>query len=95
MYRVNLLDGFWSPDKYYGFLNTFKYEREKVVVDKYTIVEKTRTKTVYNWFQYFGPEALQKEFAECGFTIENLYSDVAGSPFDAKSKEFAVIAGKP
>lgn len=94
-YRANLLDGFWSPDRYYGFLNTFKYDREKVVVDKYTIVEKTGTRTVYNWFQYFSPEALEKEFAECGFTIENLYSDVAGSSFDPRNKEFAVVARKP
>jgi SAM-dependent methyltransferase len=95
MYRANLLDGFWSPDKYYGFLNTFKYKNEKVVVDKYTIVEKTRTRTVYNWFQYFSPEDLEKEFAECGFTIENLYSDVAGASFDPRNKEFAVVARKP
>ena len=95
MYRANLLDGFWSPDKYYGFLNTFKYKNEKVVVDKYTIVEKTRTRTVYNWFQYFSPEDLEKEFSECGFTIENLYSYVAGASFDPRNKEFAVVARKP
>jgi 2-polyprenyl-3-methyl-5-hydroxy-6-metoxy-1,4-benzoquinol methylase len=95
MYGANLLDGFWSPDKYYGFLNTFKYESEKVIVDKYTIVEKTRTRTVCNWFQYFSPEALEREFAECGFTIENLYSDVAGSSLDSRNKEFAVVARKP
>jgi SAM-dependent methyltransferase len=95
MYRANLLDGFWSPDKYYGFLNTFKYEKEKVVVDKYTVVERTRTRTVYNWFQYFSPEDLEREFAECGFNIENLYSDVAGSSFDPRNKEFAVVARKP
>jgi SAM-dependent methyltransferase len=95
MYRANLLDGFWSPDKYYGFLNTFKYQNEKVVVDKYTIIEKTRTRIAYNWFQYFSPETLQKELTECGFTIENLYSDVAGASFDPRSKEFAVVARKP
>jgi hypothetical protein len=39
LYEANLLDGFWSPNKYYGFLNTFKYERNKMVLDKYTIVE--------------------------------------------------------
>ena len=30
-YEANLINGFWSPDKYYGFLNTFKYQEEKVV----------------------------------------------------------------
>jgi hypothetical protein len=93
-YEANLLNGFWSPDKYYGFLNTFKYEREKVILDKYTLIEAARTRTVYNWLQYFSPEALEREFVECGFTVEKLYSIVAGSPFDPETKEFAVVARK-
>ena len=92
VYEANLLNGFWSPNKYYGFQNTFKYEREKVVLDKYTIIEADRTRTIYNWFQYFSPETLEREFTECGFTIENIFSDVAGRPFDSKANEFAVVA---
>jgi 2-polyprenyl-3-methyl-5-hydroxy-6-metoxy-1,4-benzoquinol methylase len=42
-YEMNLLNGFWSPNKYYGFLNTFKYYNGKIVLDKYTIVESERT----------------------------------------------------
>jgi cyclopropane fatty-acyl-phospholipid synthase-like methyltransferase len=94
-YEENLLNGFWSPNKYYGYLNTFKYEEEKVVLDKYTLIEASRIQTVYNWLQYFSPEALEREFVECGFTIEELYSDVAGSPLDTDAKEFAVVARKP
>jgi cyclopropane fatty-acyl-phospholipid synthase-like methyltransferase len=55
-YEANLLDGFWSRNKYYGFLNTFIYEQEKVVLDKYTLIEVSRARTVYNWLQYFSPE---------------------------------------
>ena len=73
-------------------MNTFKYESEKVVLDKYTIVEASRTRIVYNWLQYFSPEALEREFAESGLAVEKRYSDVAGSPFDSESKEFAVAA---
>jgi len=94
IYEANQLNGFWSPNDYYGFLNTFKYDREKVVLDKYTIIEAERIRTIYNWLQYFSHDALKEEFGECGFTVENLYSDVAGTPFDAKSKEFAVVARK-
>ena len=94
MYETNLLNGFWSPNKYYGFLNTFKYEREKVVLDKYTLIEADRTRTVYNWLQYFSPEELEREFVEGGFTVEERYSGVAGSPFDSETKEFAVVAKK-
>ena len=93
-FGANLLEGFWSANKYYGFLGTFKYEREKVVLDKYTIVEEARTRTVYNWLQYFSPETLEREFVEFGFEVEDFYSDVAGSPFLSESKEFAVVARK-
>jgi len=94
VYEANLLDGFWSPNKYYGFLNTFKYEREKVALDKYTLIESGRTRTVYNWLQYFNPEALESEFVTCGFSIEKFYANVAGLTFNPDSTEFAVIARK-
>ncbi|MDX9819219.1 MAG: class I SAM-dependent methyltransferase, partial [Desulfococcus multivorans] len=94
IYEQNLLDGFWSPHKYYGFLNIFKYHREKVMLEKYTIVEPARTRTVYNWLQYFALEDLESEFLEAGFSIDGIYADVAGTPYDRNSDEFAVIAGK-
>jgi len=93
-YEVNQLNGFWSPKKYYGFLNTFKYEEEKISLDKHTIVESERITTVYNWLQYFAPEDLEREFIEVGFSVKGLYSDVAGTPYDRKSNEFAVIANR-
>ena len=93
-YEANLLDGFWSPNRYFGFLNTFKYESENVALDKYTIVETDRTRTVYNWLQYFSPEELEREIVECGFTVDGFYSDVAGSPFDSEANEFAVVGKK-
>ncbi|WP_027183534.1 class I SAM-dependent methyltransferase [Desulfovibrio inopinatus] len=90
--QKGLLDGFWSPNPYYGFLNTFKYEKEKVVLDKYTIVEAGKTRTVYNWLEHFTPEKLEQECNRSGFGIDTLLSDVAGAPFDAQSSEFAIIA---
>jgi len=93
-YEADLLNGFWSPNKYYGFLNTFKYETEKVVLDKYEVIEADRTRTIYNWLQYFSPTTLKREFAGCGFAVDALYSDVAGTPFDPVANEFAVVAKK-
>jgi len=93
-YEYMQLDGFWSSENYYGFLNTCKYDEEKVILDKYTIIEEARTQTVYNWLQYFSPESLRKEFEESGFNIEEYYSDVAGTVFSPESKEFAIVAKK-
>ena len=94
MYEADLLEGFWSSNSYYGFLNTFKYDKEKVVLDKYTIIEGDRRRVVYNWLQYFSPEDLESEFAESGFRVAEHYADVAGSQFDPESEEFAVVAKK-
>jgi len=95
LYEANLLDGFWSGNEYYGFQNTFRYDEEKVVLDKYTIVEADRTRTIYNWLQYFSPETLKEEFTACGFSVEGIFGDVAGTPFDSKADEFAIVAKKP
>jgi 2-polyprenyl-3-methyl-5-hydroxy-6-metoxy-1,4-benzoquinol methylase len=94
-YELNQLNSFWSPEDYYCFVNTFKYEEEKVTLDKYTIIEESRTRTVYNWLQHFSKESLQDEFEENGFKVEDFYSDVAGSSFDPETSEIAVVAKKP
>ena len=56
------------------------------------LIEASRTRTVYNWLQYFSPEALEREFVECGSTVDKLYSNVARSPFDPETTEIAVVA---
>jgi 2-polyprenyl-3-methyl-5-hydroxy-6-metoxy-1,4-benzoquinol methylase len=93
-YELNQLNNFWSPNDYYCFVNTFKYDEEKVTLDKYTIIEESRRRAVYNWLQYFSTETLRKEFEENGFSIKELYSDVAGTPYNLDSTEFAIVAEK-
>jgi len=93
-YKVNMLNSFWSPKKYYGFLNTFKYEEQKVVLDKFTIVEENRNRVVYNWLQYFSVESFKVEIEKNKFIIKNLYSDVSGSQYKPSSDEMAIILKK-
>jgi 2-polyprenyl-3-methyl-5-hydroxy-6-metoxy-1,4-benzoquinol methylase len=94
LYELNQLNGFWSPEDYYGFLNTFKYDEENVTLYKYTIIEKERTRVVYNWLQYFSQDSLREEFEENGFEAEEFYSDVAGSTFSPESPDIAIVARK-
>jgi cyclopropane fatty-acyl-phospholipid synthase-like methyltransferase len=93
-YEMNQLYGFWSPDDYYGFVNTFKYEKEKVILDKFTIIEESRKRIVYNWLQYFTKESLIMEFEANGFRVEEVYSDIAGKTFDSESTEMAIVVRK-
>lgn len=94
-FEKNLLDGFWSASPYYGFLTTFKYDKEQAGLDKYTIFEEKRKREVYNWFQYFSPESLKHELMKDGLEIELFLGNVAGHPFDSQGTEFAVVAKKP
>ncbi len=90
-YEYSAADGFWTAEPYYAFVDTFKYEDEKVVLDRHTIFEETRTREVYNWLQCYSLESLGQELDENGFRILEHYSDVAGTPFDTQSTEFAVV----
>ena len=93
-YEHSRLNGFWSPENYYCFQNTFKYDEEKVVLDKYTIIEKERTRIAYNWLQYYSEDSLRKEFEENGFNVEGFYSDVTGTTTSPESLEIVIIAKK-
>lgn len=94
-YEKNQLNYFWSKKDYFAFLNTFKYEQEKVVLDKYTIIhENDQIDTVYNWLQYFTPETLKPLFTDAGFVVKAVYSDVAGHPYSQSTSEFAIVATK-
>ena len=93
-YEHSPLNGFWSPENYYCFQNSFKYDEEKVILDKYTIIEEKRTRIVYNWLQYYSEDSLRREFEENGFTVEGFYSDVTGTPISPESLEIVIVAKK-
>lgn len=93
-YELNQLNGFWAANDYYCFMNSFKYEEEKVSLDKYTIVERNRTRVVYNWLQHFSKELLKQELECSGFLIKGYFSNIAGDCYDSDSLEFAVVANK-
>lgn len=93
-YEKNQLFGFWDPNDYFAFVNTFKYEDEKVLLDKYTIIEANQPiRVVYNWLQHFSFDALQAEFKQSGLVMKERLGNVAGEELWPGQDEFAVIAG--
>ena len=87
-------NGFWSPEDYYAFVNIFKYDTEKVVLDKYCIFEKGRDWAIYNWLQYFSLESLTREFEANGLRLCETYGDVTGSAYREEAPEIAVVVQK-
>jgi len=90
-YEKNQLFGFWSPNDYYGFLNTFKYDDEKVTLEKHTIIEDgVEDRVIYNWHQYYSLETITKELADHGLSVVNTFGNVAGDKYDDKLPEIAL-----
>ncbi len=94
-YEKDHLGGFWPASPHYTFVNTFKYEDERVLLDKYTVIENDRTQTLYNWFQCFTPESLTSEVEEAGLEVETVLANVAGDDYDPSADELAMVARKP
>lgn len=86
--------GFWSSEPHHVFKNSFKYERENLLCDKYTVVEKEREFEIYTWNQCYSVEYLQRLFEENGLKIIEFLSDVAGEPLRDDSQGIAVLAMK-
>ncbi len=96
IYERNQLDHFWCEEDYYCFVNTYKYDKDAVVLDKYSIFpESGGSETVYNWLQYFTPESLSEELSEAGFEVKQIHKDVCGRTYSEQHSEFAVEARKP
>ncbi len=92
LYELNQMSNFWSAADYYSFQNTFKYDEEKVILDKYTVIEESRQRVIYNWLQFFSLDSLKNEFAENGLEITEVFSDVSGSGYKEDSTEIAIVA---
>jgi SAM-dependent methyltransferase len=88
----NLLGGFFSANEYFGFLNTFKYNPDRVSLDKYTIVERDGIRVFYNWLQHYSVDELTAELAANGFEAREVYSNVAGDAYEPDSPVLAVVA---
>lgn len=90
-----MMDGFWSAEPYFGFLHTFRYDEDRVALEKYYIVERDQQTEYFNWFQHYSLESLTAEVESAGLVVSESFGDVAGEPFDDSLPEFAVVVRRP
>jgi len=90
-----MMDGCWSSEPYFGFLHTFRYDEQKVALEKYVIVERERQTEYFNWFQHYSLASLTAEVESAGLVVDEAYGDVAGEEFDDSLPEFAVVVRRP
>ncbi len=86
--------GFWSSKPHHLFTNSFKYDQEKLLLEKYTIIEKDKVRNVYNWHQCYSMASLNTLLQENGFRITEYYSTITGRAFEEESDGITVVARK-
>ena len=89
-----LMNGFWSPSEYVGFMKSFKYYDEKVSLERYLIVEPGGWREVFNWLQYFSRDSIERELQRAGFTIMVFAGSLKGDAVTGADSSFGIIALK-
>ncbi len=91
----NQLNHFWFEEDYYAFVNTFKYEQARVMLDKYSLYSQSgHQEVVYNWLQHFSLESLRQELKHAAFEVESVYANVNGANYNEALDQFAVVVNK-
>lgn len=86
--------GFWTDHPHFVFKSVFKYDDERVTLDKYTVITEDKEMVIHNWLKHFSLADLQAEFKSCGLDITGVYADAAGKPLNRESDTLAVVAAK-
>ncbi len=87
----NFMEGFWSENDYFAFQGTFRYEKETVSLDHYSIIEPQHSWEIYNWLQYFTPDKIRAELEQAGFGTIEFTEGFDVNPSDEST--FGVVAG--
>lgn len=85
-------NGFWSPEPYFYFLNIFKYDKDKIILNKETIITKYKEQTINNWLQCFDLETIKMELELAGMVLCNSFSNICGGKYCEDSFNIAVVA---
>ena len=83
---------FWSAGPCGVFEHVFLYEKERVSLERYTIVQDGSVQTLYDWQQHFTRESIRTELESAGFRVDGFFADVTGRAFDPDAAEMAVTA---
>jgi SAM-dependent methyltransferase len=91
----DLFDGMFSAEPYVGALERFRYDDEKLILERLTITDGAGTRVFYNWNHFLEPNAVRAELESAGLALDNLLGSFEGDPFDPAHWEYVVVARRP
>ncbi len=84
--------GFWKPGPHLVLEEGFAYDND-LYLDQYIVIEENGKISVYrNWFQDYTPDTIRAELEANGFTVESLWGDLTGAPYQPDSDWIGVLA---
>ena len=87
--------GFWKPGRHLVLEQGFDYPEQAIYLDQYIVIEGDGKVSVYrNWFQDYTVATITLELEEGGFTVEGVWGDLAGIPYEEGGAWIGVVARK-
>lgn len=91
---LNEGSGFWSEDTHLCIEAHYIYE-DNIRLNQYTIIDKEDNVNAYRiWDHYYTKKTIAEELKKAGFEKIQVFSDVAGKPYDEESKTMCIVAEK-
>lgn len=86
--------GFYSAEPYVCLHATYAYEERRTFCNQHIVVTNNAVNCYNIWEHTFTITELEKELQQAGFQVDSYYGNVAGAPYEEKSKEICIVAKK-
>lgn len=84
--------GFWSGGDHVAFKRTFLWPEQLVSLERYLVATADRKFEIFNWMQYFTPEAITAELDAAGYAVDATPDFVTGEPWQESARPIAVVS---
>lgn len=85
--------GFWRPTPHLVLTRGFAYPDRSLFLEQYVVVDADGAVMVYrNWFQDYTVATITALLERHGFTIEGVWGDLSGTPYDTAAEWIGVVA---
>lgn len=85
--------GFWRPNPYLQFQQSFNYPEPGAWLDQYRILSEDGCLATYHlWERYYTLDGIRAALSQAGLTIAGVWSDLTGSPYQSATPSLGIIA---
>lgn len=85
--------GFWKRGPHLVLENGFDYPDENIYLDQYLVIEEYGKVSVYrNWFHDYSLKEIEEVLNNSGFSIQETWSDLTGTPYQGDNDWIGIVA---